>query len=198
MGGTEMSKENHSISREGRSSTIVVTQPVRLPYGWASAVIEDGRLVGVAWEERLEKLRGVTGARYPEAESVAATDDAAGRYLLAYAAGVPVAGAEGADPPIAWERVGAFDRAVLRRTAAIPYGRTVSYGELAAAAGRPGAARAAGAALARNPWPVIVPCHRVLGVRGDLVGFGKGLAAKEALLRFEAAAAGRRTADCAQ
>jgi methylated-DNA-[protein]-cysteine S-methyltransferase len=78
-----------------------------------------------------------------------------------------------------------FHGRVLQETAKIPYGRTVTYGELAGMAGSPGAARAAGAALARNPWPVIIPCHRVVGAGGTLVGFGKGLPAKEALLKFE-------------
>jgi methylated-DNA-[protein]-cysteine S-methyltransferase len=78
-----------------------------------------------------------------------------------------------------------FHGRVLQETAKIPYGRTVTYGELAGMAGSPSAARAVGAALARNPWPVIVPCHRVVGAGGMLVGFGKGLPAKEALLKFE-------------
>ncbi len=154
--------------------------------------------MAVEWEESLESLRRATAARYPGAVTIDARDHAAGRYLLAYAAGVPVAGVEEDGIAIAWERVGAFDRDILRRTAAIPYGRTVAYGELAASAGRPGAARAAGAALSRNPWPVIVPCHRVVGARGDLVGFGKGLAAKEALLRFESLTVAGRAAGAAQ
>ncbi|MBI5343024.1 MAG: methylated-DNA--[protein]-cysteine S-methyltransferase [Deltaproteobacteria bacterium] len=93
--------------------------------------------------------------------------------------------------PVAWGSLPEFQRKVLRATAGIPYGKTVTYGELAAAVGSPGAARAVGAALARNPWPVLVPCHRVVGKDGRLVGFGKGLAAKEALLRFEKENAGR-------
>ncbi len=174
-----------------------MTRPVRLPCGWASAAVAQGRLLEVAWEESVEALLRATAARYPGAGSIAPRDDAAGRYLLAYAAGEPVSGNGNEMPPIAWERVGPFDRGILRETAAIPYGRTAAYGEVAARAGWPGAARAAGAALSRNPWPVVVPCHRVVGARGDLVGFGKGLAAKEALLRFEAAAA-RRAAGGAQ
>ncbi len=192
-----MSKENRSISGRGRPRALLVTRPVRLPYGWAAAIVAEGRLLAVEWEEGPESIRRATAARYPAAVTTDARDHAAGRYLLAYAAGVPVAGLEDDGVAIAWERVGAFDRDILRKTAAIPYGRTVAYGELAASAGRPGAARAAGAALSRNPWPIVVPCHRVLGARGSLVGFGKGLAAKEALLRFESVAVGGRAEDAA-
>ena len=67
----------------------------------------------------------------------------------------------------------------------IPYGETRSYGEIAAAVGRPRAARAVGAALGANPLPIIVPCHRVIGKNGSLVGFGGGLRLKEQLLLLE-------------
>ena len=67
----------------------------------------------------------------------------------------------------------------------IPYGETRSYGEIAAAVGRPRAARAIGAAVGANPLPIIVPCHRVIGKNGSLVGFGGGLRLKERLLLLE-------------
>ena len=67
----------------------------------------------------------------------------------------------------------------------IPRGQTCSYAELAARAGRPGAARAVGQAMARNPWPIIVPCHRVVASDGGLGGYGGGLDMKERLLRLE-------------
>ena len=75
----------------------------------------------------------------------------------------------------------------LRR---IPYGETTSYGTIAARIGRPKAVRAVGAANGRNPIPIIVPCHRVIGAGGDLTGFGGGLDTKEALLRLESEHAG--------
>jgi methylated-DNA-[protein]-cysteine S-methyltransferase len=74
---------------------------------------------------------------------------------------------------------------VLNELAGIPYGKTITYGALAARAGRGKAARAVGAAVSRNPWPVIVPCHRVVGAGGKMVGFGKGLDAKRILLASE-------------
>jgi methylated-DNA-[protein]-cysteine S-methyltransferase len=67
----------------------------------------------------------------------------------------------------------------------IPYGETVTYGELARRAGNPKACRAVGMANNRNPIPVFIPCHRVIGANGSLTGFGGGLDVKEKLLRLE-------------
>lgn len=67
----------------------------------------------------------------------------------------------------------------------VPYGTTVSYGELARRAGRPRSARAVGAAMAANPLPILIPCHRVIGSDGSLTGFGGGLEAKRLLLALE-------------
>ncbi|MGI9272756.1 MAG: methylated-DNA--[protein]-cysteine S-methyltransferase [Woeseiaceae bacterium] len=79
-----------------------------------------------------------------------------------------------------------FQLLVLEELKRIPYGATTSYGDIAQRIGRPKAVRAVGAANGRNPIPIIVPCHRVIGSSGDLTGFGGGLGAKEALLRLEA------------
>ena len=78
-----------------------------------------------------------------------------------------------------------FQRQVLEALQEIPYGTTVSYGEIARRIRRPRAVRAVGAANGRNPIPIIIPCHRVIGADGDLTGFGGGLPTKEALLRME-------------
>ena len=78
-----------------------------------------------------------------------------------------------------------FQLRVLEELQRIPYGKTCSYSELAERIGRPRAVRAVGAANGRNPIPIIIPCHRVIGASGDLTGFGGGLAAKEALLCLE-------------
>jgi methylated-DNA-[protein]-cysteine S-methyltransferase len=71
---------------------------------------------------------------------------------------------------------------------AIPYGDTTTYSALAARLGRPKACRAVGAANGRNPLPVVVPCHRVIGAAGGLAGYGGGLERKRALLDLESAA----------
>jgi len=79
-----------------------------------------------------------------------------------------------------------FQVSVLEALLDIPYGETTSYGAIAKQIGRPKAVRAVGAANGRNPIPIIVPCHRVIGSSGDLTGFGGGLDTKAALLRLEA------------
>jgi methylated-DNA-[protein]-cysteine S-methyltransferase len=79
-----------------------------------------------------------------------------------------------------------FQVEVLEALQQIPYGETTSYGAVAKQIGRPKAVRAVGAANGRNPIPIIVPCHRVIGTSGDLTGFGGGLDTKAALLRLEA------------
>jgi methylated-DNA-[protein]-cysteine S-methyltransferase len=78
-----------------------------------------------------------------------------------------------------------FQRSVWRAVAKISYGETQSYGWVAARIGKPGASRAVGQALHRNPLPLIVPCHRVVGSDGKLVGFGGGIDVKKALLELE-------------
>ena len=79
-----------------------------------------------------------------------------------------------------------FQRTVWRLLREIPYGETISYGELARRVGNPQASRAVGAANGRNPIPIVIPCHRVIGSNGKLTGFGGGLPTKEALLGLEA------------
>ncbi len=82
-----------------------------------------------------------------------------------------------------------FQREVWSALAEIPYGKTRTYAELAARAGRPTAFRAVGAAIGRNPLSIVVPCHRVVGADGSLTGFSGGLAAKQHLLQLECAVA---------
>jgi methylated-DNA-[protein]-cysteine S-methyltransferase len=79
----------------------------------------------------------------------------------------------------------AFQQRVWREIARIPYGKTITYAELAKRAGSPGSARAAGAATGRNPLSIIVPCHRVVGSSGSLTGYAGGLDRKARLLRLE-------------
>jgi methylated-DNA-[protein]-cysteine S-methyltransferase len=105
----------------------------------------------------------------------------AGDELRRYFAGERVA----LDLPLDLSDLPDFTRRVLRAVARIPYGETRSYGQIARAAARPGAARAVGQAVARNPLALIVPCHRVIGSGGALVGFGGGLDVKRRLLDME-------------
>ncbi len=87
---------------------------------------------------------------------------------------------------LAFPKCSAFRAAVWRFTQTIPYGETRSYRWLAAQAGNPLACRAVGQAMAENPWPIVVPCHRVIGSAGDLRGVGGGLEMKRRLLELEA------------
>lgn len=80
-----------------------------------------------------------------------------------------------------------FQRSVWTELAAIPYGHTWSYRDLAQRIGKPSAMRAVGAANGRNPLPIVLPCHRVIGADGSLTGFGGGLPTKAFLLRLEGA-----------
>ena len=79
-----------------------------------------------------------------------------------------------------------FQRKVWKAIARVAFGRTIAYAELARRAGRPGSARAAGAATGRNPIGIIVPCHRIVGSDGSLTGYAGGLSKKRALLALEA------------
>lgn len=90
--------------------------------------------------------------------------------------------------PLDLDSGSAFEQAVWRALLAVPYGAHTSYGALGARLGKPGASRAVGAALGRNPLSIVVPCHRVLGADGRLTGFAAGLARKQALLELEQAA----------
>jgi methylated-DNA-[protein]-cysteine S-methyltransferase len=89
------------------------------------------------------------------------------------------------DLPIDWSLVRGFAGGVLRQTARIPFGDVRSYGQVAAEAGSPRAARAAGNALGSNPIPIVVPCHRVLHANGSLGGYSGGLDRKRYLLALE-------------
>jgi len=133
-----------------------------------------GRLVVEVGEAGLRRVV-FDGAEAPPLEG------AWGDAFAGYLAGQPFS----TELPIDLTGAPAFTRRVLEACREIPFGETRSYGELASALGAPGAARAVGQALARNPAPVVIPCHRVLGAGGKLSGFIGGLAWKKALLAHE-------------
>lgn len=91
--------------------------------------------------------------------------------------------------PVDWSLMRPFQQAVLQATISIPYGETRTYSEIAQVVDRPRAARAVGRAEATNPMPLVIPCHRVIGMDGRLHGYGggKGLPTKEWLLKMEGA-----------
>lgn len=96
------------------------------------------------------------------------------------------------DVPLNVDGKSSFFTSVWRRLLEVPFGTTVSYGELARQLGRPTASRAVGLANGRNPIAIIVPCHRVIGSAGDLTGYAGGLERKRYLLHHEAEVANRR------
>ena len=146
--------------------------------------------VAVAWTGRgLTRVRLIDDAA--GADIVTSGEDAlppiaaeAVRLLTAYFTGVPVDFS-----PLVLDVTGLspLDAAIYRELRRVPRGTTVTYGELAARAGAPGAAQAVGSAMARNPWPIVVPCHRVLAAGGALGGFSApgGVRTKRKLLRME-------------
>jgi methylated-DNA-[protein]-cysteine S-methyltransferase len=152
--------------------------------------------VGIAWSVR--GLMAVTLPRATEAETLSRLPAGSGLdpqavpgldvmalsdKLQRYFHGEVVTFDEPLDPTIGTD----FQRRVWAITRAIPRGQRRTYGEIAREAGSPGAARAVGQSMARNPWPVIVPCHRVVGHDGRLTGFGGGLDMKEQMLAMEGA-----------
>ncbi|MGK5731454.1 methylated-DNA--[protein]-cysteine S-methyltransferase [Streptomyces sp. URMC 124] len=147
------------------------------PYGPLTLVATDGKLSGLYMEgQRHRPPQETFGERDPA--PFARTRE----QLEEYFAGSRTA----FDLPLALTGTD-FQRAVWNALLEIPYGETVSYGELAARIGRPTAARAVGLANGKNPVGIVVPCHRVVGATGDLTGYGGGLPRKRRLLTFEQA-----------
>jgi methylated-DNA-[protein]-cysteine S-methyltransferase len=131
-------------------------------------------------EQEVERLARAFGVRVLRS---AKPIDGARRELDEYFEGKR----RGFDLPLDVAMLADFNRRVLRELTRVPYGHVVTYGELAARAARPRAARAVGTVMNRNPLPIVLPCHRVIGANGKLVGYGGGLERKEALLRLEGA-----------
>ncbi len=134
--------------------------------------------------------RNLTGVHFGTAESHPlrlknATHDPSSLELAAQQLGAYAAGRlTRFDLPLRWSGSG-FQMAVWAALTDIPYGTTVTYGQIASVIGRPSASRAVGRAVGSNPIGIVVPCHRVIGADGSLTGFGGGLANKVALLALE-------------
>ncbi len=164
----------------------LIASEVASPIGsLALTVDEDGRLRGVSFGEGLKRAmaREYPGVALEPGQTSAHITAALDDYF--------------ADDPAAlmrieWSLDGAaagdgFRARVWRALWEVPVGQTISYGEMAKRAGEPGAAQAAGVALNRNPIPLVLACHRVVGADGAMVGFGGGLERKTWLLRHEGA-----------
>ncbi|HEY1575249.1 MAG TPA: methylated-DNA--[protein]-cysteine S-methyltransferase [Pseudonocardiaceae bacterium] len=153
------------------------------PTGPLTLVAEDGMLTGLYMDRQrhrpLEETFGV-----PDATPF----DAVIEQLTEYFEGTR----RDFDLPLVMHGTD-FQRTVWRALCTIPYGETVSYGQLADRIGRPTASRAVGLANGKNPISIIVPCHRVVGSSGDLTGYGGGLDRKRHLLALETGVATRLT-----
>jgi methylated-DNA-[protein]-cysteine S-methyltransferase len=154
------------------------------PVGWLGIVAGPAGLVELLSHPEEAEIRRRIGARYPLALERADVNCREARDQLAeYFAG----GRRTFELACDFSSLTSFSRSILERLREVPAGTTVSYGQLAARCGRPGAARAVGRAMAGNPFPIVIPCHRVVGADGTLTGYsgGEGLATKEWLLTFE-------------
>ena len=175
----------------GRATVTTVSTThtvVESPLGPLTLRADDGVLSGLYMtEHRHGPTLGALGEEVPDGLG------AVREQLAAYFAGALTA----FDLPLA-ARGTAFQHRVWAALRDIPYGATATYGELAAAIGRPTAPRAVGLANGRNPVSIVVPCHRVIGANGALTGYGGGLERKRHLLALErtpTAAAVRESSD---
>lgn len=145
------------------------------PVGPLTLVRDDDRLCGLYMETQRHRPVPATFG-----ERVDTGFEASAEQLAAYFAG------ELTDFELDLAPAGTpFQQTVWAALRTIPYGETVSYGELAEMIGKPSAARAVGLANGRNPISIVVPCHRVVGANGDLTGYGGGLPRKQYLLEHE-------------
>ncbi|HEX5761423.1 MAG TPA: methylated-DNA--[protein]-cysteine S-methyltransferase [Thermoanaerobaculia bacterium] len=150
------------------------------PFGVALAAAREGRLAALGFFDDEAGARAALGAGElaPDAAPFPLLRRQLAEYFAAQRTAFELPLAPAGSP---------FQRRVWEALLAIPYGRTRSYGELAAAVGRPGAARAVGRANHDNPIGVVIPCHRVIAAGGALTGYAGGLHRKRYLLELEGA-----------
>jgi len=151
------------------------TTTVDSPIGALTLLAVDGVLRGLYMHDN-DRTPAIVAGATPDARPFAAVLEQLDAYFRGELTRF--------DVPLALHGT-AFQRAVWAALLDIPYGATTSYGALAARIGKPAASRAVGLANGRNPISLIVPCHRVIGANGRLVGYGGGLARKQQLLALE-------------
>ena len=150
---------------------MIARRTIESPLGLLTLSANHDALLSVSWRD--ESTRAVEAANHP------ILAHAAGE-LERYFAGEPI------QFSVPWQLEGsAFQQTVWQTLAALPYGTTTHYGELANAVGKPGGARAVGGAMGANRLPIVIPCHRVLAANGRLGGFSGGLGIKRHLLALE-------------
>ena len=159
----------------------------KTPFGFGGVVAGEKGLLRVFLPfsgESGDVLGGRIAALYPDAVKEDRLTRRAALLLVSYFAGERVV----FDVLVDMTGFTAFQVAVYVAVSGIPYGSATSYGEIAARIGRPGASRGVGGAMAANPLPLIIPCHRVLGASGELTGYSApgGVVSKKWLLDMEA------------
>ena len=177
-----------ATERETRAGAPLYYGRLATPLGPVLAAVSDRGLVGVSFGSAADAFGAVLRRRH--GATVVRSDARLApvrRQLGEYLAGTR----RRFELPVDLRTVSPFQRRVLAAARRIPRGRVVSYGELARRIGSPGAARAVGQALGRNPVPIVIPCHRVVAGGGRLGGYVGGAAIKRTLLRLEGA--GERT-----
>ena len=152
---------------------------------WSAGGVTGLQFPGSSADETLAEL----GRRFPDARAVAPPE------FVTEAIAAIIALLEGVDDdltriPLDPDHIPPFNQRVYDVTRQIPPGQTLTYGEVAAAIGEPGAARAVGRALGENPYPIIIPCHRVMAAGGKMGGFSGtgGIATKRRILAIESRA----------
>jgi methylated-DNA-[protein]-cysteine S-methyltransferase len=179
--GAEVAKRLESATAELADVTY---SEIESPLGTWLAAMTDRGLVRIAFTDTFDDVLEELSERIsPRVLKVPARFDSLRREFDEYFEGKR----RDFDVDLDWRLVDGFNRRVLKATAKIPYGKMSTYKTMATQAGSPRAARAAGNALHNNPIPLVVPCHRVIGSSGSLVGYGGGLPMKEFLLKLEGA-----------
>ncbi len=150
---------------------------VPTPLGVLTLIADTDGLVGILWPGAKPDAIGRPGllACTGQSRHLEATRLALENYFSKRPFEMPPLSIAGTD----------FQKSVWEALSKIPYGETLTYAQVAVAIGRPSAVRAVGTAIGKNPWFILVPCHRVVGTDGGLHGFATGLATKEWLLEWE-------------
>ncbi len=174
-----MKKRKSKFGRTSTLSPLVYTQ-IDIPHLGSLRLLAQGKwLCAVQGGTQIQEPMGVDAQPVDvQAHPVLAQTH---RQLLAYALGQQ----RQFDLPLMPDLGSDFDRKIWRALGRIPYGQTTTYKALGEQVGHPKAYRAVGVAVGRNPWLIVLPCHRVLGYNGRLVGFAAGLSFKEQLLDME-------------
>ena len=155
--------------------------------GWITIIGSEAGLRRISIHDSLDAATWEIATRFPEAIEYPHNFGDLAERLKQYARGKQIA----FDDKLDLASATPFQQAVWAATRAIPYGETRSYEWVARCIGKPKAAHAVGQALNRNPFPIIVPCHRIIGKSGGLTGFSCGLDAKKHLLELESASVSR-------